>query len=204
MIAGSIYKRGALIACVLLGGLAFAAVAFAAAPTGATMLGVDEDTAVALGPEVPADAKFAAAPRLGTEDHSKLLAPAAKKVAKTAAKRSVVKPVRKVRTAVKRAAVRKAVSKGAWKSARVSWYGPGFYGHGMAGGGVLTRTSMVCAHRSLPFGTKIRFSYKGRTVIAVVKDRGPYVSGRTFDLGPGTAKALNFSGVGTVKYKIVH
>jgi rare lipoprotein A (peptidoglycan hydrolase) len=37
----------------------------------------------------------------------------------------------------------------------------------------------------------------------VVQDRGPYVSGRTFDLGPGTAKALGFSGVGTVKWRIV-
>lgn len=90
-----------------------------------------------------------------------------------------------------------------WKSARVSWYGPGFYGNTMAGGGKLTTTSMVVAHRSMRFGTKIEFSYKGRTCVAVVRDRGPYVSGRTFDLGPGTAKALGFSGVGTVKWRIV-
>jgi rare lipoprotein A (peptidoglycan hydrolase) len=62
---------------------------------------------------------------------------------------------------------------------------------------------MVVAHRTMRFGTKIEFSYKGRTCIAVVQDRGPYVSGRTFDLGPGTAKALGFSGVGTVKWRIV-
>jgi len=84
----------------------------------------------------------------------------------------------------------------------VSWYGPGFYGHTMAGGGKLTPTSMVVAHRSLRFGTKVEIMYRGRRVIAVVKDRGPYVSGRTFDLGPGTAKALGFSGVGTVSWRI--
>lgn len=106
--------------------------------------------------------------------------------------------------AAKRAARAKAVVPlSGWKSAKVSWYGPGFYGHTMAGGGQLTPKSMVVAHRSMKFGTKIQFTYKGKTVVAVVKDRGPYVSGRTFDLGPGTAKALGFSGVGTVKWRVV-
>jgi rare lipoprotein A (peptidoglycan hydrolase) len=192
-----------LIAGVLLGGFAFAAVAFAAAPSSATMLGVDENTAVALGPEVPADAKFAAA-NPSTAEHRKLLAPAAKRVAKKAAKQAPTHRAAKVSKHVKRTdAHRTTGAKGGWKRARVSWYGPGFYGHGMAGGGKLTKTSMVCAHRSLPFGTKVKFSYKGRTVIAVVKDRGPFIAGRTFDLGPGPAKALKFSGVGTVKYRIV-
>ena len=73
----------------------------------------------------------------------------------------------------------------------------------MAGGGKLTTTSMVVAHRSLPFGTRIQFEYKGRTCTAVVMDRGPFVGGRTFDLGPGTAQALGFGGVGTVRYRIL-
>lgn len=111
---------------------------------------------------------------------------------------------------VKRPTIRKrnvatayAIGKGPWKKARVSWYGPGFYGNGMAGGGKLKRNSMVVAHRSMKFGTKILFKYKGRTVIATVKDRGPFIAGRTFDLGPGTAKALHFQGVGTVSYRII-
>lgn len=90
-----------------------------------------------------------------------------------------------------------------WSTAKVSWYGPGFYGHTMAGGGQLRRNSLVVAHRSLPFGTRIQFKYKGRKVIAVVKDRGPFVRGRLFDLGPGTAKRLRFGGVGYVKYRIL-
>jgi rare lipoprotein A (peptidoglycan hydrolase) len=90
-----------------------------------------------------------------------------------------------------------------WRRARVSWYGPGFYGHTMAGGGKLRRTSMVVAHRSLPFGTKVQIAYKGRAVTATVRDRGPFVAGREFDLGPGTAKALHFSGVGTIRYKLI-
>jgi len=94
-------------------------------------------------------------------------------------------------------------SSSGFRTARVSWYGPGFYGHTMAGGGQLTRTSMVVAHRSLPFGTRVLIRYHGRSVTAVVRDRGPFVSGRTFDLGPGTARALGFSGVGTISYRIL-
>ena len=90
-----------------------------------------------------------------------------------------------------------------WKSAKASWYGPGFYGNGMAGGGTLQRDSMVVAHRTLAFGTRIQFQYNGKTCTAVVQDRGPHIAGREFDLGPGTAKALGFGGVGTVKYRIL-
>jgi len=90
-----------------------------------------------------------------------------------------------------------------WLQARCSWYGPGFYGNTMAGGGKLQRNSMVVAHKRLPFGTRIRFWYRGKTVVATVRDRGPYVSGRAFDLGPGTAKALGFGGVGVLRYKII-
>ena len=114
---------------------------------------------------------------------------------------------RRTPTVVQRASSRRSTSSGAvprgWRTARVSWYGPGFYGHTMAGGGNLTPTSMVVAHRSLPFGTRIEFAYKGRKVVAVVRDRGPFIAGRVFDLGPGTAHALGFSGVGTVSYRIL-
>lgn len=100
-------------------------------------------------------------------------------------------------------ASRSAAASGGWSSARVSWYGPGFYGRNTASGAVLTEGMMNCAHRSLPFGTRIQFEYNGRTAIAVVNDRGPFVGGRTFDLGPGTAVSLGFSGVGTVRYRIL-
>jgi len=116
---------------------------------------------------------------------------------------SAVRTAAAVKRTAAPAAKRPSPSTSGWRSARVSWYGPGFYGNTMAGGGKLTTTSMVVAHKSMRFGTKIEFSYKGRTCVAVVRDRGPYVSGRVFDLGPGTAKALGFSGVGTVKWRIV-
>jgi hypothetical protein len=54
------------------------------------------------------------------------------------------------------------------------------------------------ANRSLPCGTKVRFHYGGRSVTAVVDDRGPFVGGRDWDLNQNTAAALGFGGVGTV------
>jgi rare lipoprotein A len=54
------------------------------------------------------------------------------------------------------------------------------------------------ANRTLPCGTKVMLSSGGRTVTAVVDDRGPYAGGRTWDLNQNTASALGFGGVGTV------
>jgi hypothetical protein len=54
------------------------------------------------------------------------------------------------------------------------------------------------ANRDLPCGTQVTFRYGGRTVTAVVDDRGPYVGGRDWDLNQNTAAALGFNGVDTV------
>jgi rare lipoprotein A len=54
------------------------------------------------------------------------------------------------------------------------------------------------ANRSLPCGTRVAFRYNGRTVDAVVDDRGPFVAGREWDLNQNLAAALGFGGVGTV------
>jgi rare lipoprotein A len=54
------------------------------------------------------------------------------------------------------------------------------------------------ANRTLPCGTRVQIRYGGRTVSAVVDDRGPYVGGRDWDLNQDTAAALRFSGVGMV------
>src|SRR5215469_8491074 len=50
------------------------------------------------------------------------------------------------------------------------------------------------ANRYLAFGTRVLFAYHGRRVRAVVDDRGPYVTGRTWDLNQNVAGALGFSG----------
>lgn len=168
-------------------------------PEDRVLLGVVESTAVLLGPQVPLAEKFDE-PTATLVPLVALVEPATKNVASVASPKPAKQSV-KMHRAFEHRASRKG--HGTWRRARVSWYGPGLYGNGMAGGGKLKRNSMVVAHRSLPFGTRILFRYKGRSVIAVVRDRGPFISGRKFDLGPGTARALHFDGVGTVKYRII-
>lgn len=81
----------------------------------------------------------------------------------------------------------------AYQPALASWY----YDAGMQTGcGFNARYGV--ANKTLPCGTKVKFRYGGRTVMATVDDRGPYVGGRTWDLGQSTRAALGFEGVGTV------
>lgn len=101
------------------------------------------------------------------------------------------------------ASVASVVPTGEWQVAKCSWYGPGFYGRTTASGVTLQPDSMVVAHKTLPFGTRIEFSYNGRTAIALVEDRGPVAKDRIFDLGPGVAAALGFGGVGNVSYRFL-
>ncbi|MGB4594107.1 MAG: RlpA-like double-psi beta-barrel domain-containing protein [Coriobacteriia bacterium] len=91
---------------------------------------------------------------------------------------------------------------GAWKTAVASHYGRNFTGRG-ASGEAIGPYSMIVAHKTLPFGTLIEFEYNGKRAVARVADRGPYVAGRTFDLGPGVVRVLDFSGVHEVRYRII-
>src|SRR5690242_11513469 len=59
----------------------------------------------------------------------------------------------------------------------------------------------TAAHRTLPFGTKVRVTNKrnGRTVTVRINDRGPFVRGRIIDVTPAAARALGFSGLAPVE-----
>jgi len=56
------------------------------------------------------------------------------------------------------------------------------------------------AHRTLPFGTRVRVTntHNGRSVVVRINDRGPFVRGRVIDLTPAAAHALGFSGLASV------
>jgi rare lipoprotein A len=82
-----------------------------------------------------------------------------------------------------------------YKSA--TWYGPGFWGKSTACGTVLTPTTLGVAHRKLPCGTTVTFSYAGRSVTATVIDRGPFRKGYAWDLTKKTAKRVGFLAVGS-------
>ncbi|WP_238231177.1 septal ring lytic transglycosylase RlpA family protein [Methylobacterium hispanicum] len=81
-----------------------------------------------------------------------------------------------------------------------SWYGSG---HRTANGERFDPNGLTAAHRSLPFGTRVRVADKrtGRSVVVRINDRGPFVHGRIIDLSRGSARAL---GMGGTTYVSIH
>lgn len=81
-----------------------------------------------------------------------------------------------------------------------SWYGPGFHGRKTASGERFNTHALTAAHRSLPFGSRVKVtnSKTGRSVVVRINDRGPFVHGRIIDLSKASAQAIGISGVGRV------
>ena len=108
-----------------------------------------------------------------------------------------------------------ASQKGSWLDANASIGGHGFTGvastygnesgRQTASGQRFNENAMTCAHRSLPFGTKLRVTHGGRSVIVTVNDRGPFVRGRVLDLSTAAARAVGItsSGVGRVVAEVM-
>jgi peptidoglycan lytic transglycosylase len=73
-----------------------------------------------------------------------------------------------------------------------------------ASGQKLNAGALTAAHRTLPFGTKVRVTNKqnGRSVVVTINDRGPFVRGRVIDLTQAGARALGFSGLTQVKLDV--
>jgi len=92
--------------------------------------------------------------------------------------------------------VRRIGSLSGYRPAMVSTYD--MYGGALACGGTLGYDSLVVANRTLPCGTRVRIHYGNRSVTATVRDRGPFVGDREFDLAGAVARRLGFGGVGTV------
>jgi len=90
---------------------------------------------------------------------------------------------------------------------QASWYGPGFYGNRTASGEVLRPGTYTAAHRSLPFGTRVRVTNlnNGRSAVVRINDRGPFTGGRIIDLAHGAASDLGVtaSGVATVRLEVL-
>jgi rare lipoprotein A len=80
-------------------------------------------------------------------------------------------------------------------SGMASYYG-NESGSKTASGAHFNQNAMTCAHRSLPFGTKLRVTHGGRSVVVTVNDRGPFVRGRVLDLSTGAARAVGLTGAG--------
>jgi len=80
------------------------------------------------------------------------------------------------------------------------------YKIGKTANGERTQSSaLTAAHKSLPFGTKVRVTNKknGRSVVVRINDRGPFIRGRVIDLTPAGARTLGFSGLAPVSLEVI-
>jgi len=80
-------------------------------------------------------------------------------------------------------------------SGMASYYG-NESGSRTASGARFNQNAMTCAHRSLPFGTKLRVTHRGQSVVVTINDRGPFIKGRVLDLSTGAARAVGLTGAG--------
>lgn len=91
---------------------------------------------------------------------------------------------------------------------KASYYGNQFIGRKTANGEVFTKYEYTCAHKTLPFGTKLKVTNlaNNESIIVRVNDRGPFVRSRIVDLSIQGAKELGLiqSGVANVSIEVVH
>ena len=106
---------------------------------------------------------------------------------------------------------------GSWHNANAStnWGGRSFSGMASyygnesgsrtASGQRFNQNALTAAHRSLPFGTKLRVTHGSRSVVVTVNDRGPFIRGRVLDLSTAAARAvgLTSAGVGRVTAEVI-
>jgi hypothetical protein len=90
-----------------------------------------------------------------------------------------------------------------FRVAGASWYGgKTMWGRSTACGQVLRPTTVGVANKTLPCGTPVKFVWHGHSIVAPVIDRGPYVKGRAWDLTSAAAEALEFEGIGRIRYAV--
>lgn len=94
-----------------------------------------------------------------------------------------------------------ATRPGAVERGLVSMYGDGFAGRTTASGVPFDPGALTMAHRTLPFGTRVRVTNleNDRSVDVVVNDRGPFVAGRIADLSEAAARRIGMVADGVVK-----
>jgi len=82
-----------------------------------------------------------------------------------------------------------------------SWYGAEFEGQRTANGERFSAHGLTAAHRSLPFGTKLKVvnQANGRSVTLRVNDDGPHISGRIIDLSEGAFRRIASLGSGVAR-----
>lgn len=84
-----------------------------------------------------------------------------------------------------------------------SWYGPGFEGRQTASQTVFNSSALTAAHKTLPFGTRLRVTGpNGKSVIVKITDRGPFIPGRDLDLSRFAAYSIGMRQCGVAKVQV--
>jgi rare lipoprotein A len=80
-----------------------------------------------------------------------------------------------------------------------------FAGRRTASGEKFNPRAMTAAHRTLPFGRRVRVtnSRNGRSIIVRINDRGPFVKGRAIDLSSGAARAIGMARTADVRIEVI-
>lgn len=88
---------------------------------------------------------------------------------------------------------------------RASWYGSRFHGRRTASGEPFDKNALTAAHKTLPFGTRVRVRSlrNGREVVVRINDRGPFTRGRVIDLSQAAMKALGLGTHGVVRVELL-
>ena len=93
------------------------------------------------------------------------------------------------------------------KEGVASYYHDKHHGLKTASGQIYDKNKMTCAHKTLPFGTKLKVTNlsNNKTITVIVNDRGPFIKGRVIDLSKAAADTLGFinKGIQKVEYEIV-
>jgi len=90
------------------------------------------------------------------------------------------------------------------ETGQASWYGPGFHGNKTASGQIYDENALTAAHKTLPFGTRVRVTNmaNGSSVVVVINDRGPFKRGRVIDLSRAAAKKLGMHNAGVTNVRL--
>ena len=85
-----------------------------------------------------------------------------------------------------------------------SYYASRYHGARTASGERYDEEGMTAAHRTLPFGTRVRVTNltNGRSVVVTITDRGPFAPGRIIDVSKRAARKLDFVRAGTARVRI--
>lgn len=106
-----------------------------------------------------------------------------------------------VKTKKSKKHVASSYSSGGSLSGKASYY---WQPQRVASGGWFNPNAMTAAHKTLPFGTKVRVTNRnnGKSVVVTINDRGPYVAGRIIDLSKAAAHAISMQGSGVVPVSV--